>query len=301
MRKMRVRIGLRTVKTTAAIILAMLVVNYLGTTPDKMIFAMVGAMAAVAPTFRESISACISQIVGVIFGAVVGLALNVLPISYLVSIAVGIVLIITVYNMLQFKESPSLPCFILVLICISDSISPITYATGRVWDTAIGLAIGMVINLLVFPYDNSRNIRATIESLDRDLIVFLEDMFDGDTNLPDAEKLNAKLKDIENQLSIFESQLFLIHPSRQRKKLELFRLCDRQAKELVARLQILSNIERPGRLSEESRRRLAACGAKICDERPLDSVMELDVVTNYHVRQILRIRHELLTTLHEYR
>ena len=53
----------------------------------------------------------------------------------------------------------------------------------------------------------------------------------------------------------------------------------------------------PGRLNEENRRRLAACGAEIRDRRPLDSVMELDVVTNYHVRQILALRRELLEAL----
>lgn len=300
MKKFKFHIGLRTIKTAVAIIVAMLTVDRLGATADKLIFAMLGAMSAVASTFRESLSACVSQIVGVIFGALVGLVLTSLPISYLTSIGVGVILIITVYNMLRFKESPSLPCFILVLICISETIDPISYAMGRIWDTAIGLGIGMLINLLVFPYDNSRNIKATIESLDRHLILFLEDMFDGDTNLPNADKLNAKLRDMERQLSVFESQVFLLHPRRHRLKLEQFRRCDRKAKELVARLQILSNIERPGRLTEESRRRLAACGATIRDERPLDSVMELDVVTNYHVRQILQIRHELLSALNDH-
>ncbi len=28
---------------------------------------------------------------------------------------------------------------------------PIRYALGRIWDTAIGLSVGMAINMLVFP------------------------------------------------------------------------------------------------------------------------------------------------------
>ena len=39
------------------------------------------------------------------------------------------------------------------------------------------------------------------------------------------------------------------------------------------------------------------CGANIKDERTLDSVMERDVVTNYHIRQVLRLRRELLEAL----
>ena len=59
----------------------------------------------------------------------------------------------------------------------------------------------------------------------------------------------------------------------------------------------LSQLDRPGRLSEANRRRLAACGARVEDRRELDSVMEKDVVTNFHVSQILTLRQELLETL----
>ena len=54
---------------------------------------------------------------------------------------------------------------------------------------------------------------------------------------------------------------------------------------------------RPGRLNSENRRRLEANGARILDIRPLDSVMERDVVTNYHVGQVLTLRRELLEAL----
>ena len=84
---------------------------------------------------------------------------------------------------------------------------------------------------------------------------------------------------------------------RQQEELETFRLCENKARELVARMEVLSQMGRPGRLDGENRRRLLACGANIRDQRPLDSVLERDVVTNYHVRQILKLRRELLDAL----
>ena len=60
---------------------------------------------------------------------------------------------------------------------------------------------------------------------------------------------------------------------------------------------MLAQLERPGRLSPENRRRLEAGGAVVRDPRPLDSVMELDVVTNFHVAAILTLRRELLDAL----
>ena len=93
------------------------------------------------------------------------------------------------------------------------------------------------------------------------------------------------------------NQRLLLHLRRQKQELERLRICDRKAKELVAHLAVLGHMEAPGRLSPENRKRLAACGAEIRDARQLDSVMEVDVVTNFHVGQILTLRRELLENL----
>lgn len=293
----KVSIGLRTVKTAAAILLAMVIVDQFGATSSRLIFAMLGAMSAVQPTFRDSLETSAAQIVGVVYGALAGVLLTMLPISPLTAVGVGVIALITLYNMLQITASPSLPCFILVMICTDAEMAPITYALGRIWDTAIGLGVGMGINMLVFPYDNSRKIRATVEGLDRDLLTFLEDMFDGDDRLPGAESMNQRIDGLKKQLAIFANQRLILHLRRQRQELERYQLCERKAGELVSHLEVLAQLERPGRLSPENRRRLEAGGAVVRDPRPLDSVMELDVVTNFHVGKILSLRRDLLEAL----
>lgn len=297
MRKKRIRVGLRTVKTALAIIVAMVIADQLGGTSDKLIFAMLGAMTVMEPTFRDSLTACLSQIVGVCMGAAISVLLRALPISSLTAIGIGVIAIIVTYNALRFRISPSLPCFIMVLICTSAHVDPLTYALGRIWDTAIGLGVGMFINMLVFPYDNSRQIRATIEGLDRDLVAFLEELFDGDGVLPDPDLLEEKIHALHEQLSVFAGQRLLLRRRRQKRELEQLRLCDRKARELAAHLTALGHLAAPGRLSGENRKRLTACGAHIRDQRTLDSVMELDVVTNFHVGQVLTLRGELLDEL----
>lgn len=297
MERLKTRVGLRTVKTAVSILAAMVIVDHYGTSTAKLVFAMLGAMAAVQPTFKASLEACLSQILGVILGSAVAVILMLPRLDHLLTIGIGIVLVITVCNMLPLTVSPSLPCFILVMICTTPDVVPLQYAAGRIWDTAIGLGVGILINLLVFPYDNSRKISSAIVSLDKELILFLEELFDGDMALPEAQKVSEKIAAMEKQLAIFANQLLLLHLSRQRRDLKRFQHCDRKAKELVSHMEVLGQMERPGRLSDVSRRRLAACGADIRDRRPLDSVMELDVVTNYHVGQILTLRRELLEAL----
>ncbi len=293
----KIHIGLRTLKTALAVIISMVIVDAYGTTSSKLIFAMLGAMASMMPTFTESLESCLTQIIGVLFGAVAGLALNALPLPDLAEAGIGIVLVITIYNALGVRFSPGLPCLVVVTLCTTPDIQAMNYAIGRIWDSAIGLGTGMIINTLVFPYDNSNQIRATVESLNKEVIRFLEDMFDGDDELPDAREMTKTINAMARQLKTFSNQRLLMRLRRQKQELETFRICEEKGRELLARMEVLSHMGRPGRLDNENRRRLAACGADIRDQRPLDSVMERDVVTNYHIRQILKLRRELLDAL----
>ena len=293
----RFHIGLRTTKTAIAIVLSMAVVELYGATTSKLIFAMLGAMAAVQPTFRESVEACLTQIVGVLFGGFASIILLMLPLPHLVSVGIGTILVISLYNILRIRFSPSLPCFIVVVLCTTPDIYPISYALGRTWDTAIGLAIGFLINSLFFPYNNSRLIRMNMEHLLQDVVHFLEALFDGHDILTDVDAVTRNLSDIDRQLKIFSNQKLLMHLRRQQRELDAFLVFERKAYQLAAHLEILSRMGLPGRLNDENRRHLQACGANILDQRPLNSVTERDVITNYHVAQILSLRRELLTAM----
>ena len=295
----KIHIGLRTIKTTAAIVIAMVIVDAYGASGSKLIFAMLGAMAAVQPTFKDSLDSCYAQIIGVLFGALASIVLLMLPVPPLVATAIGMILVITLYNVLHIRYSPSLPCFIVVMMCTTPDIRPLGYALERIWDTAIGLGTGMIINTLVFPYDNSRQIRASVESLDKELIAFLEDMFDGDDILPDADVMSQKVDAMYRQMRVFSNQKLLLHLKRQKEKIETFRQCERKVRVLLARLEVLSQMGSPGCLSEENRQALEACGATILDERNLNEPTERDVVMNYHIRQVLQLRLELLDALKE--
>ena len=293
----RFHIGLRTIKTTAAIILSMILVYFYGTTDSRYIFAMLGAMAAMEHTFQASLEACLTQFVGVLFGAAVSILLLLLPVHYVIQCAIGILLTITMYNTLRIRFSPSLPCMLIVIMCTTVGIQPIPYAISRFWDTAIGLFIGMAINTLVFPYDNSRRIRATVEGLDKEVLIFLEQIFDGDDILPDPAIMVRKIDELESQLQIFSRQKFLLHARRQSEKLQQFQICRVNARQLVAHMEVLCLLEQPGILSQENRQRLADCGAEIRDQRKLELFRETDIVTNYHVAQILILRQKLLDAL----
>lgn len=293
------RIGLRTLKTAAAVIISMIIVTSYGATTSRLIFAMLGAMAAMEHTFKESLESCLTQISGMIFGVLIGVLLLKLPFPSLLVAGIGIVLVITLYNVFHIKFSPSLPCLIVAIICTTPDIQPFTYAIGRLWDTAIGLTIGMLINTLIFPYNNSRQIRMTAECLDKELLYFLEDMFDGDKHLPNTEKMTQMIDDMALQLRIFSRQWHLLYLKRNRQKLENFQVLEWKARQLVAQMEVLCHMDYPGRLNTENRKQLEKYGTIIKYNMEIDIENELDIVTNYHVSRILTLRQELIDVLNK--
>ena len=297
----RIHIGRRTFKTAVAVIISLVVVASYGTTGSKMIFAMLGAMNAMEPTFRKSIEACLTQIVGMIFGVLAGVMLLNLPVHPLVGIGIGIVFMITLYNVLQIHFSPVLPCMMIVTVFTSPELAPFAYAMGRLWDTAIGLGVGMLINVLVLPYDNSIKIRNSIEYLKEEVIAFLEDMFDGDNQYPDTEKMTTTITEMAGQLGILSEQWFPLRRKQNARRLAILQECEGKSRQLLAQMEVLSRITVPGRLNEENRKRLEACGAKIGDACSVHGLQEeADVITNYHVEQILNLRQELMEELMQF-
>ena len=297
LRSWRSPVGPRILKTALAVTLALAVVEHYGASPAKVVFATIGAMSAVGPTFTASLLACLTQICGVAVGGLLALTMIALQIPPVIGVGVGIVGILTGYQYFRLKLVPVLPCLVLVNACLNSAVEAAPYAVGRLWDTAIGLAIGMVVNMLIFPYDNSRKIRRTMEGLDRDLILFLEDLFDGDEHLPEAEALARKVDALEGQLLLFSQQRLLLHWARQKRELQCLRSCEDIARELVVELEALRNMEHRGQLDRENRQALQALGAKVMEEASDKEQPVEDVVVNYHVARALYLRQELKESL----
>lgn len=295
----RIHIGRRTFKTAIAVIISLIIVSMFGTTSStsRMVFAMLGAMCAMENTFKQSLEACMTQIIGMLLGAVVAAVVSFLPIPSLLMVGIGVVSIIVVYNVLGIHFSPNLPCLVVVMSCMNADVYPFEYALGRLWDTAIGLAVGMIINVLVLPYDNSLKIRQAVEYLEKEVIVFLEDMFDGDKEYPDTAKMRKTIDDMASQLGIYSKQWLPFSVKNDQKKLEVFLQCESMARELMAQMEVLHQMKAPGRLDPDIRRRLEENGADIRDRRIIIRYEEEDIITNYHVGQILDLRDKLMKTI----
>ena len=98
----RIHIGRRTFKSALAVLISLIIVSKFGTSAatSKMVFAFLGAMAAMENTFKQSLEACWTQIVGMILGAVMAAVLSMLPVPALIKVVIGVLIIIVIYNVL---------------------------------------------------------------------------------------------------------------------------------------------------------------------------------------------------------
>ena len=300
LRKLHIPVGMRTVKTAIAVTLSLLVIEHLGTSSAKIIFAVIGAIAAMDNSLKASLRNCAAQIGGVIIGMVLAIIMRQFPIPGVAAVGIGVIITMAIFQLLHWNQSPVLACLILVTICTDSSIVAHTYGLARIWDTAVGLGIGLAVNMFIMPYDNSKKMRRLLTSLDRDLVHFLEDMFDGNELLPDTEDMTGVYDELEIQLAIFAEQR-LFRRRRQRTLLRRLQHCQELARELLVELRALRSMGCSGRLTERNRHRLALLGADVPKLKIKGDFSTEEIVINFHVERALDLREELKSELEKLR
>ena len=292
MKRFHSPVGFRTIKTALAVSVAILLVEQYGTSAEELLFGVMGAFSAMEPTIKASIRGCAAQFTGVMVGVILSLILGTLSVPGVVAAGIGIILVMATYQLLHWKSSPVLPCLILVTICTNPGLDAVLYGLERLWNTTLGLGAGILINTLIFPYDNSKKIQQLMISLDEDLILFLEDMFDGDDHLPETAEMEAKINLLERQLVVFADQR-LPRRGRQRKLLTQLKTCEDTARALLIEVETLRSIVHVGKLNQENRIALRELGAKIVDGDAGRRFTVEDLVVNYHVDKALKLRKQL--------
>ena len=142
-------VGLRTLKTAAAVSAAILLVEQYGTSADELLFGVMGAFSAMEPTVKASVRSSMAQISAVVLGVLLALLMRVLELPGVLAAGIGIVIVMALHQILHRKSSPVLPCLILVTVCTRPELNAVAYGLARIWNTALGLAAGACCAILL--------------------------------------------------------------------------------------------------------------------------------------------------------
>lgn len=159
-------IGLRTIKTSLSVLVCLVLYEFLiikHISYSEPLYACVAAIISMQDTVENSVEYGINRLFGTSIGGAFGIAFLWIDsiiikgsLKFLLA-ALGIILVIYSINLLRKKQAISIACvvFLIILVNLNDK-NPYLYSFFRVFDTAIGIVISIIINKYInFKKNNS--------------------------------------------------------------------------------------------------------------------------------------------------
>lgn len=277
------KIGLRNLKTALAVALAIFLSQLLNL--RSPFFAGIAAITAMQSSVSESFSSGVDRMLSTILGGIIALLFSLVAPENPFFIGLGIVIIIYVCNLFGWKQSVQLSGMVFLSIILNyKEGSRVDYAFYRTVDTLFGLVIGTLINYFVLPpnlenkmvesvdkmYYQVKNIVGAIiwkeegvelESLRRDLVIIEEDY--------DLLKKEVKL-------NLYESDTF--------HNLEtIFDLLEN----IYSNISVLYSIDKHPNIDEENKKSLEKLFGKELPVSNDENKDEMDLIYNYHLKNII--------------
>ena len=142
-------IGMRTIKTVLAAMLAALFMKYV--MHQTMFFACIGAITAVEKTVSSSVRAPVLRNIGTITGGLVSIAISSFT-ENIALISLGLIPMILVDNALNKKESIVPGAIVYFAVAYLNTMDQAwVYGLNRILGTLIGTGIGLLVNFTICP------------------------------------------------------------------------------------------------------------------------------------------------------
>ena len=142
-------LGLRTLKTVAAIIISSLFMKYI--LNQNPFFACIGAFAAMEKTMSLSVKAAVIRNLGTITGGLTGILIGSFT-ENIFLLALGLIPFIWISNIIGKKESIVPGAIVYFAVFYLNSLDKAwIYGLTRIAGTLIGSLIAIGVNYLIFP------------------------------------------------------------------------------------------------------------------------------------------------------
>ena len=282
------RLGLRTLKTTIAVIISMFITSLFGT---LSIFPALAAISVMSRTFDEGLRECQNQAVGIFIGGLFGcVTATAFPNPPIWGIGLGILLIMVACASFNVVFSCSLSCAIFIVACMTEEHLVIYNTMIRLFHTAIGLITGLLVNYLIVPYNNSTKIYALFEELLHDLPVYLDQCIFHNL-YPDLSPMDTIIERLHYEMTIYRHQRFIRQKLHKDEYTYMFG-CLQLAERLHQELTLLCRMDRTGIPNEDHMFQLRCLNLTIPEHWSENCGFsdEETIVTNYHLEKLLEAR-----------
>ncbi len=168
MKTLRKYLGMRTIKTVAAVALCFVIYELRGR-QGIPIYSALSAIWCIRPNINNSKSMALNRMLGTMVGAIYGLAvvlvgINVFPdldevVGYLLASVVLMPVIVTTV-ILEKKDVTYFSCAVFLSITIGhmNDANPYLFVWNRVLDTMVGILVAIPVNMARIPYYRNQDV-----------------------------------------------------------------------------------------------------------------------------------------------
>lgn len=300
----KIRIGQRAVKTALSVGIALAVAQILGS--SLPIFAAIGAISVMSRTWSDSLKESLTQVAGTFLGYLIACAFVLwLPWrpQFFLWMAVGTLCVITLCISLRLNFAIPLASIVFADVCLYTGGDAVVYGFHRFTDTLVGLAVALVVNLVIRPYNNRQKIRSMMLNLQKQFLPLLEARVIAH-RYPDLAPLRGDMARLDDEMRIFEKQpVALLHHtvrvSARRQEAAYLRGCQQLLDKMGGELAALCNMDSSPVPSESVLSRMKEHGIAVPENLPAYGYCsETDTtVMNFHITNLLDA-YDFLSALH---
>ncbi len=279
---MKLTIGMRYIKTAVAVTLCILISRALNS--EYPFFAAIAAVISMENTVTSSFITGKNRMMGTLVGAAIGLIFVLILPENALMCGLGVIVIILVCNRMQWLNSIAIATIVFLAIMLNlDGQDPLIYSINRIADTLLGIAVALVVNYLLFPYDIAKHLIDGEQVLKAKAVQIIRNRFclNEPTDLDDLLQEIIRME-AQNTLYIQEFRIG------KKEELTVLKIQEKLVvyRDLYAHLKMLVRLDGVPCLDPENVDRINQLGY---EQIPEGCVVEdaLNTVFNYHVGKIL--------------
>lgn len=278
------KIGMRTIKTALAVSLTIFIAQVLNL--KSPFFAGIAAIIAMQSSVSESFNMAKNRMLSTILGAITALLFSLIAPENPFFIAIGIIIIIYLCNIFNWKKSIQLSTMVFLSIILNyEEGSRVNYALYRTLDTFIGLVIGTLINYFLLPPNIEEQIKVSIENMYSQVKNMLEHII-WKKEYTGLDELRQEIVNIEKNYNILKKEIrFNLCKTDICSNFEnIFELLE----STYNHLSIISSIEKTPSIDDENKKALENLFHKTIPNNHNKTNEQLDLVYNYHLNKIIK-------------
>ena len=277
------KVGLRNLKTALAVALTIFLSQILNL--RSPFFAGIAAITAMQSSVSESFNSGVDRMFSTILGGIIALLFSLVAPENPFFIGLGIIIIIYLCNIFDWKQSVQLSGMVFLSIILNyEEGSRVDYAFYRTVDTLFGLFIGTLINYFVLPPNLEDKMVDSVQKMYsqvKDMVGAIIWKEEG----AELDSLRKDLVEIEENYNLLKKEAKLnLYKSHTLDNLEIiFELLEN----IYSNLSIIYSMDKTKYIDEENRKSLESLFGRKLPKYSEKDECELDLIYNYHLKNII--------------